>query len=133
LRKRKTRLIRLEAGTLPEAVAEIEARNLVELHQARRATKHRSLALLQELAGVSEPQIEAHPVRGNGAAGPKPLLPRLDRNDRSRSKRRPRGDSSRGTATASDSRRTSAVIVPFAQELDRDLQLACDEPDAVQA
>jgi len=133
LRKRKTRLIRLAAGTLPEAVAEIEVRNLVELHQARRATKHRSLALLQELAGVSAPQLEAHPIRGNGAAGPKPLLPRLDRGDRSRSKWRLRGDSSRRATTASRSRRKSAVIVPFARELDRDHQFADDETKAVQA
>lgn len=133
LRKRKTRLIRLAARTLPEAVAEIQARNLVEIHQARRATKHRSLALLQELAGVSEPRIEAHPVRGNGAAGPKPLLPRLDRGDRSRSKWSPRGDSSRCAPAASRSPRKSAVVIPFAREPDQDPRFSHEETNAVQA
>jgi len=133
LRKRKTRLIRLAARTLPEAVAEIQARHLLELHQARRASRQRSLAQLQELAGVSKRQIEAHPVRGNGAAGPAPLLYRLDRGERLQSSERPREDSRRRATKAGRRPDQPGVIIPFAPEPDRNSLFPDAETKSVQA
>lgn len=68
LNKRKTRLVRLEARTLPAAIKEIRDRGLPALHQSRRIIKKRSLAVWQQLplpraTGQSSPRL-----RGNGGA-----------------------------------------------------------------
>lgn len=45
LRKRQTRLVRLDARALPEAIREIRARGLPQLHHSRRLIEKRSLAI----------------------------------------------------------------------------------------
>lgn len=76
LSKRKTRLVRLKARTLPEALAEIQARNLPGLHHSRRAIKKRSLALLQQIASAPEAGAQLPCVRRNGSARLTDLFPR---------------------------------------------------------
>lgn len=66
LRKRQTRLVRLAARTLPEAITEIRARRLPELHRSRRVIKRRSLAILQQLAAAPKTVLQSQRFRGNG-------------------------------------------------------------------
>lgn len=73
LRKRKTRLIRLTARTLAEAAKEIEDRRLHELHQARRASRQRSLAVLQKLAAALGPGPATAAASGAGDSPPLPF------------------------------------------------------------
>jgi hypothetical protein len=75
LGKHKTRLVRLAARTLREAVEEIQTRRLPELHQSRRVIKRRSFALLQQLAEAPVIGLPSLRLHGNGGAGLNRLFP----------------------------------------------------------
>jgi hypothetical protein len=110
VRKRKTRLVRLTARTLPEALAEIQARGLPGLHQSRRAIK-KSVSLLQQIASAPETGLQSPPVRPNGSAHLIHLLPRnWARPDAQRDRRSTASQDHRPAALLHFPRRPSVAV-----------------------
>ena len=111
VRKRKTRLVRLTARTLPEALAEIQARRLPELHHSPRVIKKRSLSVLQQIALAPETGLQSPPIRRNGSARLIHLLPRNGaRPDAQRDRRSTASQDHRPAALLHFPRRPSVAV-----------------------
>ncbi|HOW80596.1 MAG TPA: hypothetical protein PK406_14220 [Verrucomicrobiota bacterium] len=128
LRKRKTRLIRLTARTLAEAAKEIEDRRLHELHQARRASRQRSLAVLQKLAAAlgPGPATAAAPGAGDSPPLPFPAVPPR----RGPDSQPPPPNNSPSPAAAASPPDKPGVLIPLIRPLDPDQTPSAPEPTA---